>query len=106
MYDLSLIDFPVAALGGEKDILDTPKDVEWTVKQLGKNVIFSQQYPLGHFSFIIGSDMSFFEVDVMAIMNVYNNKTKEVCQPQFDKTLFKMRHMLCKDFDANFNEST
>lgn len=42
MYDLSLIDFPVAALGGEKDILDTPKDVEWTVKQLGKNVIFSQ----------------------------------------------------------------
>lgn len=31
-YDLSLVDFPVAAFGGENDILAPPKDVDWTVK--------------------------------------------------------------------------
>ena len=81
MYDLSLVDFPIAAFGGLKDILAPPKDVEWTVKQLGKNVIYSHEYPLGHMSFVIGSDMSFFEVDVMAVMNVYNNKMKDACKP-------------------------
>ena len=51
-----------------------PKDVEWTYNQMKDTVFFYHQYYLGHMSFAIAKDMSWFDVDVMAIVNHYNNK--------------------------------
>jgi hypothetical protein len=68
-YDLSLLDFPIAIFGGKKDLMADPKDVEWTYNQLKKSVIFYHQYYLGHMSFAIAKDMSWFSVDVISILN-------------------------------------
>ena len=64
-------------LGGEKDLLADPKDVEWTYQQLKDITVFYHQYYLGHMSFAIAKDMSWFDVDVMAILNHYNGKCSE-----------------------------
>ena len=73
-----------------------PTDVLWTLSQL-KTVIFSHEYYLGHMSFAIAKDMSWFDVDVMAILNHYNGKcsmstinsnysvANEVCKKQFSE---------------------
>ena len=71
-YDMSLIDFPIAILAGEKDLLADPKDVEWTYEQLKHTTIFYYMYYLGHMSFAIAKDMSWFTVDTMALLNHYN----------------------------------
>mmetsp|Transcript_35515 Transcript_35515/g.54332 ORF Transcript_35515/g.54332 Transcript_35515/m.54332 type:complete len:452 (+) Transcript_35515:19-1374(+) len=74
-YDLSLLDFPIAVFSGSKDLLADPKDVAWTVSQFQPdNVVFNHEYYLGHMSFGIAKDMSWFEVDLMAILNHYNDK--------------------------------
>ena len=71
-YNLSLLDFPIAIFGGKLDKLVDPKDVDWTYQQLQKTVIFYQQYELGHMSFAIARDMTWFTQDVMDILNHYN----------------------------------
>ena len=76
-YDLSLLDFPLAILSGSKDKMADPKDVKWTSEQLKNTTIFNHEYYLGHVSFAIAKDMSWFDVDVMAIMNHYNGKCNE-----------------------------
>lgn len=62
-----------------------PKDVAWTSQQLNKTIIFNHEYYLGHMSFAIAKDMSWFGVDVMAILNHYNNK----CDLNIKNSLFK-----------------
>ena len=74
-YDLSLLEFPIAVFSGSKDVLADPKDVAWTVSQFPKSsVIFHHEYYLGHMSFGIAKDMSFFSVDLLSILNHYNGK--------------------------------
>ena len=73
-YDLSLLDFPLAILSGQQDQMADPEDVKWTVSQLAKTTIFDHEYYLGHMSFAIAKDMSWFDVDVLAILNHYNGK--------------------------------
>jgi hypothetical protein len=65
--------------------LADPKDVAWTSEQLKKSIIFNHEYYLGHMSFAIAKDMSWFSVDVMAILNHYNNK----CDVSIEYSLFK-----------------
>ena len=76
-YDMSLIDFPIAILAGEKDLLADPKDVEWTYEQLKHTTVFYYMYYLGHMSFAIAKDMSWFTVDTMALLNHYNDMCDE-----------------------------
>ena len=71
-YDLKLLNFPLAVFSGSKDLLADPKDVAWTVDQMKDTIIFDHEYYLGHMSFAIAKDMSFFTVDTMAILNHYN----------------------------------
>ena len=59
---------------GEKDLVADPRDVEWTYQQLKNHTVFYHQYYLGHMSFAIAKDMSWFDVDAMAILNHYNGK--------------------------------
>ena len=73
-YDMSLIDFPIAILSGSGDKLADPQDVKWTSEQLAHTLIFNHEYYMGHMSFAIGKDMSWFSVDCMAMLNHYNQR--------------------------------
>lgn len=73
-YDLGKLDFPIAIMSGDGDKLAAPKDVAWTAQQLSKSLIFNHEYHLGHMSFAIAKDMSWWTVDAMAIINHYNGK--------------------------------
>lgn len=72
-YDLSLIKFPVGIFSGDTDLMADPTDVKWTAQQLNHNLVFNKEYHLGHLSFAIAKDMSFFTEDVMNLVNKYNN---------------------------------
>ena len=68
-YDLSKIkNIPIILICGEEDKLATPPDVEWLNEQIKENVIYFKIIPkIGHTSFLIGNDISWFE-DVMEII--------------------------------------
>ena len=74
-YDLSLIQTPLAFFSGYYDQLSVPDDVKWTAAHVNHTLVFEHQYPLGHGSFVVAKDMSYFQVDAMAVINSYNNKT-------------------------------
>ena len=69
-----MINFPIAILSGDSDVLSTPKDVAWTAKQLEKVLVYNHEYHLDHFGFSLAKDMRHFTVDTMAIFNYYNDK--------------------------------
>eukprot|EP00347_Sterkiella_histriomuscorum_P012496 403368358 len=74
LYPLEdLKNIPIALLGGTLDELGSPTDVEWTYETLkpNGNVVFYGQYKLGHLSFAIAKDMTFFTVDTMQLINKY-----------------------------------
>jgi pimeloyl-ACP methyl ester carboxylesterase len=70
-YDLKTIyDFPIALFSGKGDKLASPKDVLWLKEQLGNNVIIHNEYNMGHSSFMMAKNMSWFD-DVIEIMELY-----------------------------------
>ena len=92
-YDLKLLKFPLAVFSGSKDLLADPLDVKWTVAQMKDTIIFDHEYYLGHMSFAIAKDMSFFTVDTMAILNHYNGS----CDPFTKDSLFEIGNEKCRD---------
>jgi len=68
IHDLSI---PVAVFSGSYDKLADPTDVATLVEQLGSNVVFNKQYPLGHLSFALAKDMSWFSGDAVSVINQY-----------------------------------
>lgn len=91
-YDMSLLDFPIAILAGQQDLLADAKDVAWTHEQLKAKTIFFHEYYLGHMSFAIAKDMSWFTVDTMAIVNYYNGK----CDSETINSNFTVGNEKCK----------
>jgi lysosomal acid lipase/cholesteryl ester hydrolase len=70
-YELNMInDVPIALFSGAGDKLSSPKDVLWLKQQLGNNVLIHKEYNLGHSSFLMAKDMSWFN-DVIDIMELY-----------------------------------
>jgi len=61
---------PTALVSGSYDKLADPTDVAWLNDQLS-NVVFAQEYPLGHLSFSLAKDMTWFSQDVMGVINKY-----------------------------------
>jgi hypothetical protein len=47
------------------------EDNRWAKTQLS-TIIFYKEYSLGHLSFMIAKDMSYFAFDVMAILHQYH----------------------------------
>ena len=93
-YALGDIDFPVAIMGGELDLLSNQSDLDWSQAQLKKTTnIFYQQYYLGHMSFAIAKDMSFFTVDAMAILNHHNDK----CSEETINSKFEVGNQKCRE---------
>lgn len=99
-YNLGLLDFPIAIFHGDGDKLASPKDVAWTAQQLSKSLIFNHQYHLGHMSFAIAKDMSYWTVDVMAIINHYNAK----CDPETANSKFTEGNNKCAADQAFLQE--
>ena len=74
LQDLSI---PVAIFSGSLDKLADPADVATLVQQLGSNVVFNQEYPLGHLSFGLAKDMTWFSNDVVNVVNKYATNVYE-----------------------------
>lgn len=54
---------------GEGDELADTIDNEWAFSQMYKTVKFYKEYPtLGHLSFFVANDMSFFLVDAISVL--------------------------------------
>jgi hypothetical protein len=63
--------------GGSLDELGDPTDVEWLNSILApqNSVIYYHTYYLGHMSFAIAKDMSWFSVDAVYLLNKYATNT-------------------------------
>ena len=64
-------DIPVALFQGSLDKLADPTDVEWLTQQISNKVVFRQMYELGHMSFAMAKDMTWFKEDVVQVMNMF-----------------------------------
>lgn len=61
----------MAVFSGSYDELADPIDVASLVSMLGSNVVFNQEYPLGHLSFALAKDMTWFTNDVVNVIGQY-----------------------------------
>ena len=77
-YDLNVIkDFPIMLIGGEMDKLGTPEDIRWLNDELSKNdnVISFKIIPtMGHLSFMVAKDFSWFDELYQIIMEKFVKK--------------------------------
>mmetsp|Transcript_4994 Transcript_4994/g.3621 ORF Transcript_4994/g.3621 Transcript_4994/m.3621 type:complete len:240 (+) Transcript_4994:558-1277(+) len=67
-------DVPIAMFVGQKDELATTIDNEWAYSQMTDAVIFYNEYNLGHLSFMVAKDMSYFTVDALYLLKTYSPK--------------------------------
>ena len=65
---------PIGLFVGTSDQLATVDDNRWAKTQL-KTLKFYKEYSLGHLSFMIGKDMTYFSVDVMNMLKEYHPAT-------------------------------
>jgi hypothetical protein len=56
---------------GTSDELATVDDNRWAKTQLTNVLIHYKEYPLGHLSFMVAKDMSYFN-DVMSLIHSHN----------------------------------
>ena len=55
------------------DTLSTLKDARWARDQLNRNSLVHYEEIVGdHFSFVVGSDMSYFSESVIPLINKYH----------------------------------
>ena len=80
-YDLSIIkNFPIMLIGGEMDKLGAPGDVVWLCNKLSQNnnIVYFKILPnMGHLSFMVAKDYSWFDEPFQIILNNYNKKEKK-----------------------------
>jgi hypothetical protein len=57
---------------GSSDKLSDTLDDEWLYQRISDHVVFRKIYPLGHASFGIAKDMSWFSGDVVDLIKQYN----------------------------------
>lgn len=67
---LDKISIPTALFVGTYDKLATVADNEWLVTQLNpESLVWHETYPLGHLSFALAKDMSWFSEDVLPLVD-------------------------------------
>ena len=75
---LDQLSVPTALFVGTYDKLATVADNEWLVQNLPADyLVWNQTYPLGHLSFSLAQDMSFFTEDVMALLTQYSTNVAD-----------------------------
>ena len=61
LLDISTIkDIPIGMFVGAKDLLVTPNDAKDDYERMKDTVVFYNEYDLGHLSFFVARDMSYF----------------------------------------------
>eukprot|EP00343_Euplotes_focardii_P008080 CAMPEP_0205821798 /NCGR_PEP_ID=MMETSP0206-20130828/9668_1 /ASSEMBLY_ACC=CAM_ASM_000279 /TAXON_ID=36767 /ORGANISM="Euplotes focardii, Strain TN1" /LENGTH=247 /DNA_ID=CAMNT_0053117541 /DNA_START=482 /DNA_END=1225 /DNA_ORIENTATION=+ len=61
-FDLSNVsNFKIIQMVGEEDHISTPKDNHWLKTQLEDNLIYYGSYRIGHYSFLLGNDLSYLD---------------------------------------------
>lgn len=68
---LGKFNLPVALFQGDTDRLADELDVEWLSTQISGSIVFRQLYSLGHMSFTLAKDMTWFKVDAVNLVNQY-----------------------------------
>jgi len=56
---------------GKDDELADVTDNEWAHQTMGPAVVYYNEYMMGHLTFMIAKDMSYFTVDAMNILKKY-----------------------------------
>ena len=69
------INIPVAIWNGTRDTSVPPADVDLLVEALGDNCVSRKEIDGDHLTFPMGKDMSWFQNDVVDILNQYNPTT-------------------------------
>ena len=67
-------------IGGEMDKLGAPEDVVWLYNKLSQNnnIVYFKILPnMGHLSFMVAKDYSWFDEPFQIILNNYNKKEKK-----------------------------
>ena len=59
---------PIAMFVGKKDELATDTANQWARDTMKDVVKFYKEYELGHLSFVVGKDMSYFTTDVLNLL--------------------------------------
>lgn len=66
------ISIPVAIWNGTRDSVVVSADVDLLVEALGDNCVSRKEIEADHWTFSVGQDMSWFQNDVLAILQQYN----------------------------------
>ena len=72
---LSKFKVPTALIQGSSDRLADALDVEWLSEQIKDSVVYRKMYELGHLSFALAKDMTWFNEDVLTLINNYATNT-------------------------------
>lgn len=83
-YDLSKINgMKIALIAGVTDKLSNPKDVLWLKEQLGKNVVYFNEFDkMGHLTFLIGNNSDWF-LDVVEIFCEHKSENERKKEEMF-----------------------
>ena len=65
---LSNYNMPTALIAGTYDKLADVTDVAWLNEQIKDKVVLYKEYPLGHLSFVLAKDMSWFTDDIVPLI--------------------------------------
>lgn len=82
-YALDKIDMPIGIFYGKYDRLADPTDVNILKRMVEKNLVNFTEYPLGHLSFAIAKDMTWFSNDVVNLVAKYANNEQAVAAAPF-----------------------
>ena len=85
--DVPLSDYnmPTILVAGTLDKLATLSNVAWLKDQISDKVVLYKEYPLGHMSFALAKDMSWFTDDIAPMIaeyatNVFSEKSFQFVQ--------------------------
>jgi hypothetical protein len=67
---------PIVIIGGTMDEIVNTIDLKLAVDKLKESVVYYQEYPLGHGSYQMAKNMSFFTQDVMEYILKYQPLSK------------------------------
>lgn len=70
---------------GTKDQLATVEDNKWTKSHIPSELLaFYGEYELGHMTFLLAKDMSYFQ-DVLTLIRYFNKEKQEIAPQLKDK---------------------
>ena len=72
LIDLGNINIPVALFVADSDKIGDPTDAQNIKSAISDHVVEYKEIPGGHFTFLIGKDMTWFSEDVMGLLTKYH----------------------------------